>query len=214
MIEKMTVHEALAELKVLDARIQKKIGDTTFVVSNKHSNTRIAGATLQEFSLAAQAEYNSIRTLINRRNAIKRAVTRSNAIQTVQIAGKEYTIAEAIEMKNHGLENLGQLKYHLETQLAKAQREADKENSTLSNRVEQYISSICPGTDKKNLSEEIMKLQAEFIINQTTELVDPLKVASKIDELNNQIDTYLAKVDSALSVSNALTEIEIEYESC
>lgn len=214
MTEKMTVHEALAELKVLDARIQKKISDTTFVVSNKHNNTRISGATIQEFSLATQAEYNSIRTLINRRNAIKRAVTRSNAIQTVQIAGNEYTIAEAIEMKNHGLENLNSLKYQLEIQLAKAQREANKENSTLSSRVEQYISSICPGTDKKNLSEEIVKLQAEFIVNQTTELVDPLKVASKIEELNKQIDTYMAKVDSALSVSNALTEIEVEYESC
>ena len=33
----------------------------------------------------------------------------------------------------------------------------------------------------------------------------------KLEELNRKMDAFMAEVDSALSVSNALTEITIEY---
>ena len=42
----MTVHEALAELKMLDHRILKAIENANFAVVNKHANTRIDGKTV------------------------------------------------------------------------------------------------------------------------------------------------------------------------
>ena len=38
--EKMTVHQALCELKTLDARINKETTGATFVFANKHSNNK------------------------------------------------------------------------------------------------------------------------------------------------------------------------------
>ena len=43
------------------------------------------------------------------------------------------------------------------------------------------------------------------------ELVDPISVLKQIEQLNEQINAFEVNVDSALSVSNALTNIEISY---
>ena len=98
MKETMTIHKALSELKTLGDRINSAMEEATFVVANKHSNAKIGGQSIAEFSQAAQQSLQSVMTLINRRNAIKRAVTRSNAETMVNINGKEYTVAEAIDM--------------------------------------------------------------------------------------------------------------------
>ena len=42
-IEKMSVHKALAELKIIDSRIERSIDDAQFCVANKHSNEKISG---------------------------------------------------------------------------------------------------------------------------------------------------------------------------
>lgn len=89
--EKMTVHKALCELKTLDARIQKSIQQGTFVFANKHSNNKVAGVSINTYSEEIRAAYQSAKDLIARRDAIKRAVTLSNATVKVTIGGKEYT---------------------------------------------------------------------------------------------------------------------------
>ena len=213
MKETMTIYKALSELKTLDARISNAM-DNTFVVSNKHSNAKIGGKPIADFVNEAKEAYQSVRTLINRRNAIKRAVTKSNAITTVEIGGVEYTVAEAIDMKGKGLEYLRSLYDVLTFQLAKAKRSADAENGDrLSSRADDYIRSMYAGADLKNMADEIEKVRNTFIAAQTVEIIDPVNAASEGSKLREYIDSFLSDVDSALSVSNALTKIEIEYET-
>ena len=47
--EKMTVHKALAELKIVDDRIVSAIDGGTYCVANKHSNDKIKGVSLEEY---------------------------------------------------------------------------------------------------------------------------------------------------------------------
>ena len=47
--EQMNVHQALAELKMLDKRISGAVREGDFVVANKHSNTKIGGIDLKEY---------------------------------------------------------------------------------------------------------------------------------------------------------------------
>ena len=61
------------------------------------------------------------------------------------------------------------------------------------------------------IGEELKKLREDFITAQTIELVDPLNIRKAIAALEEQISTFLVEVDAALSVSNAITEIEIAY---
>lgn len=214
MNETMTIHKALAELKVLDSRIEKETSNACFSVANKHSNTVIKGIPIADFANQAKDALKSIRTLINRRNAIKRAVTRSNAVTKVSIGGKEYTVAEAIDMKNMGMEHLKYLCSLIESQFTSARMSADRENGDkLEQRADTYIQSLYQNADKKNLSDEVKKVRDDFMAAQTVEVLDPIGSSKVALELRDEIDAFMTDVDSALSVSNALTTVEVEYET-
>lgn len=91
--ETMTVHKALAELKLLDSRIEKAIAEGVYCAANKHSNDKIGGVPLDDYIKIMQGGYDKAADLINRRKAIKRSVVLSNAVTKVSVAGNEYTVA-------------------------------------------------------------------------------------------------------------------------
>ena len=214
MKEVMTIHKALSELKILDSRITDKINKSEFAVANKHSNTKIHGIDVDAFCKEVKEEYQSLMTLINRRNAIKRAVTKSNAVTAVVIGGKTYTVAEAIDMKTMGCGYLTAIADIMKNQFAFASRKADAENNDcLYNKADEYIKSLYAGSDLKNMSEEIRKVRDAFSAAQTVEVIDPVHAADEASKLQKEADEFLSDVDSALSVSNALTKIEVEYET-
>lgn len=213
MKETMTIHKALTELKTLDSRISGEIGQQQFVCANKHSNAKIGGEPVADYVSAVRDGYKSVCTLINRRNAIKRAVTRSNAATMVIISGKEYSVAEAIDMKAKGCEYLRTLYDVLTAQLNRAKRKADENNEMVNARADEYIRSIYAGADLKNMGDEIQKAKDAFIAAQTVEIVDPISAASEASKIKDEIDSFLSEVDAALSVSNALTTVEVEYET-
>lgn len=208
--EKMNVHKALCELKILDSRITKEVSGFTPCGVTKAVAQRCGSVPVPDFVNDVRSKYDSINALISRRNAIKRAVTLSNAITKVVIDGVEYTVAEAIEMKNHGLENLNYLKHRIESCYADATYSITRGNNELDHKADEYIKSVAGG-DKKVMPEEIQKMRDNYVEPQTLQLVDPLNSQKLISELSNEIDKFKAEVDSALSVSNAMTEIEIEY---
>lgn len=210
--EKMTVHKALAELKTLDKRIEKEIDNSPFVVANKHSNTKLGGIPVSEFREQMKASYQRVTTLIRRREAIKRAVVLSNASTEVAVAGEKYTVAEAIEMHNHGMDFWKRLLFKLERDYRTAKLQADDNNGeALETRTDGYISSVFDNVDMKAASAEIKKMREDFMIAQTFELVDPIDIAAEMNKLNEKINAFVADVDAALSVSNATTEIEVSY---
>ena len=60
-------------------------------------------------------------------------------------------------------------------------------------------------------SDEIKKVRADFIAAQTMEIVDPINITTELTVLEKEINDFVVEIDSALSVSNALTELEIAY---
>lgn len=210
--EIMTIHKALAELKLLDSRIQKSIAEGVYCVAKKHSNDKIGGTSLDNYIKIMQSGYNKATDLINRRKAIKRAVVLSNAITKVSIAGIEYTVAEAIEMKNHGVEFDKMLMNAMLKHYDKAQKQINQENGKdLEVRAEQYVTAIYGQKEGKTNIADIEKVKSDFLTSNQYELVDPLNILDKIEVLEKKINDFMAEVDSALSCSNALTEIKIEY---
>ena len=136
----------------------------------------------------------------------------SNAVTKVSVAGNEYTVAEAIEMKNHGVEFEKLLMNTMNIQYRNAQMQIKQENGKdLEQRAEQYVTAIYGQKEGKTNTADIEKVKADFLKSNQYELVDPLHVLDKIEDLEKKINDFMAEVDSALSVSNALTEITIEY---
>lgn len=210
--EKMTIHKALSELKILDARITDAISGTTFCVANKHSNTKIKGISVGEFVNGMRADYDKSTDLIKRRAAIKRAVVLSNARTEVQINGVPYTVAEAIEMKQHGVVLKKVMLDEMVRQYRKALVEIQKNNGDeLDKRAEQYVIGLFGSRDGRTDTEDFKRAKQDFIDNQMYELIDPLKIKTQIDALEKEISDFMTEVDGALSTSNALTLIEISY---
>ena len=209
--EKMTVHKALAELKTLNDRINTAIGESVFVKANRHNNTKIFGKTIEEFKADSASSLTSATALINRRNAMKRAVVLSNAVTKVEIGGVEYTVAEAIEMNNHGMENLVDLRNCLREQYSSVKRMVESENGDkLVKACENYIQATF-GTKEKINNPDIEMAQKVYMTNNTYDIVTGFDIEKVIKELTDRIDAFKAEVDSALSVSNALTVIEFDY---
>lgn len=210
--ETMTIHKGLAELKILDERIKKEIKSGSYCAANKHSNDKINGISVEDFKKAVQSTYDKVTDLINRRKAIKKAIVLSNAKTTVKIADTEYTVAEAIEMKNHGIEFEKILLATMDISYANAKLTVEKQNGKeLEERADQYVTAIYGQKDGKTNSADIEKVRKDFLEANSYEIIDPINIPEKSEELRNKIDSFMADVDSALSVSNALTKITIEY---
>ena len=210
--ETMTIHKALAELKILESRIMKTVGDGTYCVANKHSNEKINGVSVEEYKKVMQGAYDKAVDLITRYKAIKKAVTLSNAKTVVKIGEEEYAVAEAIWMKNHGVEFDELLLDELREQYNKAQAKILKQNGNdLEQRAEQYVVGIYGSKEGKTNTDDFEKTKQDFITSQTFELVDPIGILEKIEALEEKISVFKAEVDAVLSTSNALTVVEINY---
>lgn len=210
--ETMTIHKALAELKILDARIAKEIQNGSYCAANKHSNEKINGIPVSDFEKAVQGTYDKVTDFLKRQEAIKRAVTLSNAKTVVNISGKDYTVAEAIWMKNHGIEFEAMLINAMDMQYKQAQAEVNRQNgNNLEERADQYVTAIYGQKEGKTATSDIEKVRKDFLESNSYEIIDPINVPEKLEVLRKKINDFMVEVDSALSVSNALTEITIEY---
>lgn len=210
--EKMTIHEALSELKVLGSRIEKEINYANFVISNKHSNDKINGQTIDEYKTNVSSVYQKIRDLIRRRTAIKKAVVKSNAITEVTIGDETMTVAEAIEYKNTGIDYLISLNSKLSSEYINVKNTVARNNGdALLEKADDYIIRLYSGKDKDVSASVIEGAKKDYISNNTLDIIDPIGVDKEIKTLADYIDNFKSKVDSALSVSNATTTIEINY---
>ena len=208
--ERMTIHEALSELKVLDKRIKQEIAATTFSTSNLHCNAKIYGVSIEEYKNAVKSKYDKITDLIKRRTAIKKAITNSNAITVVIIGDVTMTVAEAIEYKRSGIEFKKVLLEKVTKDYNTALLTTMTKNDSLPDRATDYIERVY--SNKETISKEVIESSKEkFIADNTYDMIDPINSDKVIEKLSAEIDTFMSKVDSTLSVSNALTKIDIEY---
>lgn len=210
--ETMSVHQALAELKTMDARIGKAIIDGKFCACKRHIDKKIDGVPVGEYcEKTIRSSFDSANGLIHRRNAIKRAVVKSNAVTEVVIDGTTYTVAEAIEMHNNGISHFQDLLLTMQTQYETALRRiAANSGEAIQKKGEEFVTNLYGGKDKVD-GNEVKKQVDQYVEANSFELVDPLDIQKEMAGLEKFISEFSTKVDAALSVSNALTVIEIDY---
>jgi len=203
MPQTMSITQALAELKLLDKRIQK----ATDSVQWADVKTKSHPVDVEKFSRTAHAEYQSFLDLVKRRDTLKRAVVSSNANTHVKVGTWEGSVAEAIEYKTsifYKKRLLDIMRAQLLT--AKAQFKVQQEN--VDERLEKLLHSEL-GKDVKTSPETITALTNSFRDNNKVELVDPLDLSQKTNELEEEIESFETNVDWVLSEVNGKTTIQI-----
>lgn len=213
--ETMTVHKALAELKIIDDRIGNAINNVVFVTAVKNGTKKIDGVDINSYKESVRSSYQKANDLINRRNALKRAVVMSNAITKVTVAGVEYTVAEAIDMKNHGLDGMKMMLNTMARQYRDATYNFNRNSGeSLEMKANEYVMNILGSqgnTADKTDVKQVQALHDSYVTNNEFVMVDPIEVEKKIEDMRNKIVEFETEIDAALSVSNSLTTIDIEY---
>lgn len=207
-MEKMTIHRALAELKLIDAKIQKAI-DEVQPVEIHQKDKKIGGyMTQDEFKSQAESKYQSAIDLISRRTTIKSVIVKSNATTTLKVGEKEMTVANAITEKGNiaskkTLINILQARFKAATSRLNQQNEIVNKNC-------QIILEHTFGKDNTKVAASDMdSVRKPFMDSNEFHLFDPLKIQDKIAGMEKEVSEFEANIDAALSESNAVTFIEI-----
>ena len=204
---KMTIHRALAELKLLDKRINKQIKDSVpFCVVKKKDEKQVNGMSLEEYNKKVEGNFNAIIDLIKRREQIKAKIMHSNTITKVNVAGEEMTVAEAIERKNT-IEYKKKLLNRLRADLQMALDEMENGNIILLDKLESFLEATLGDNPS---SKEIETVSEMFKEKNELKLYNPINIEKKIEKLEEEIEDFLMEVDFVLSESNSKTTIEID----
>lgn len=206
-MRRMTIHEALATVKVIDKRIASKIGEEV-ITTNRRNNSTIGGVSVAEKAKEFEATLQSTKDLFKNRTELKNKIAMSNAVTKIKIAGNEMTIVEAIEEKHFCETRLRWLR-DLKSQLLRSQQRADMENAKLPAAADAFVNGL-GGKDLKNLSDELKASREEYIKVHTVELVDPCKLGEFIESELTKVEDFVSNIDFRLSESNATTLIEVE----
>lgn len=206
---KMTLARALAEIKLLNSKIEKNIGRLQLVATKtgKKDVINVSNEKVVDFNENAKSNYQSTLDLIKRRNFIKSKLTQANAITTISIGQDYYTIAEAIDRKNSiQIEKtlLDKMKSNLNLQIKNMNTANDKMEADINRMVETKM-----GADKSK-AEDVADLKRIFRESDTTTLVDPLDLKVKIEDLEKSIENFELNIDFTLSEANAINYIEID----
>lgn len=210
-MEKMLVTQGLNELNMIHKRIAKALNESSFVSSSKISEKNVnPGVTKEVFSEKAKASFDKISDLINRRELIKAAIVKSNAETEVEIAGQKMSVAKAIDTKD-SIEYKKELLAVMMRQYAEAQSRVNVKNAEMEKKIDRMIEAAL-GKDSKDKVDENMYNAISKPIKAADEfdLVDPINIKEKIDELTKFIEEFESEVDAKLQVSNCITYIEIE----
>ena len=218
MSEKMLVTQALDERDLLVKKLGDKIGKLRLVDVKKRNEekTMEAHISADEFTSNASAAYQQVMDLIERYQRIDAAIVASNAANTVRTSYGEYTVAGAIALRNriHGTGIYAdkgnfeeQLTARMERQYELNIHQAENRNKNLESQAETMRLSIL-GKDSRVKDDKPLEVVDAYIRENTTEIIDPLDVRTKAQELKDKMDTLLKELDTQIKVSNATTTIE------
>lgn len=213
-METVSITRALADLKVLKARYSRALSDLeeTAIAIKKGNQLQSphSGRTEEDFCSAALSQYNKVIDIYNRIVQLKTAIDESNSLTYVTIGkSSRMTVQEAITQKN-----LLPLKEEQLSILSAALFRARQsfENAEESNRLklEKCLSEIRTSGSSLSAKADLEKEEKERIDRlYGVTFVDPLKLASVVKTLTEEIDDFKNNVDFALSESNATTFIQI-----
>jgi hypothetical protein len=207
-MERMTIHRALSELKLMDSRISnqtRELEPCGIYQKGKLINNHIKE---EDFAKKAQSLYQSVSDLITRKNKIKTAIVESNSITKVVIADREMSVADAINFKN-----IIKYKYDLLEVLSSKYKqslaEMNRSNLTVENNVQRILEATFGKENVKVGKEDLDAVRKPYMESNEFHLFDPLKVLEKIEVLSKEIEEFKVEVDAVLSEINAITYIEI-----
>lgn len=213
--KQLSLTRVLREIKSLDEQINNffftKNRVMVSVTQGVDKKTPFAGMNIDDLTKQIQADHDELQSLINRRFNLKRQLIIANANTKVTVSGKEYSIAEAIELKKLVPMKEAVVK-GLRQQLNAVQAQLDKNADELRKACEQTANNLV-GKDSDDV--ELRKATLEMVTKNLEDknkffILDPKNIRKRIEELDTEINEIKNELDYRLSEINATTFIEVD----
>ena len=204
---RMTIHRALAEVKMYDSKICELM-DCVYICTAKKRATKLYGLSPEGLQMNMKSNLQSLKAIIRNRQILKSAIAASNERTEVVIGGEKMTVLEAIERKAF-LATYKKIISKLKTQYLTASSEWDRSENLFQAGLEKYINSAV-GSSATVAPELIQTLTESYkSLNEMT-MIDPCNLSGVIAEMEKYVNDFSTEVDYALSESNAITLIEVD----
>lgn len=211
----LTVHNALAKLKIYNKRLSEMVDELEFCKALPVSITKINGQDPEMWKKTRREQLDSFKKIIENRNAIQKAILLSNAQTHTTVCGKEYSIAELIWMKQVEIPDKKALLLKMKSNFGyESAKIKNNEDEVILEKANEYahkqLASPLGNTQKVDKNSEAYELLVQSYIKQNSYVMhDAVGVEKNIAELQSYIDEFESEVDSAISVSNAITTITV-----
>lgn len=204
----MTIHRALSELKLIDAKIEKQISE--IMPSGVFQKGKLINGYVQdsEFEKNAKSKFDSVTDLISRKTKIKSAIVDANGKTQVKVAGADMSIADAINFKA-----IIKFKKKLIEDIKNKHRNVvgtlNKNNELVNANVQRILEATFGKENVKVAKDDLDSVRKPYMEANEFHLFDPLKVDETIAKLEKEVSEFEADVDAVLSEINAVTIIQL-----
>lgn len=207
----MTVQRALNELKIIDERLNKRLQEFVVVGTKKVSEARVVETreSIVEFENRAKGVLDSVDGLLRRQQELKHAIMTSNATTMIEVAGKTYSVMTAIDRKRT-IEKEKLIVKYMRDALIRAEYKVNQENDKMESYIQRQTNAMAGGDLSSKKDDYIIAFEKSYREQNSWDLVDPLKIRDLIEQREQEISMFELEIDTALTVSNAITKIEIE----
>ncbi|BBU72698.1 tail fiber protein [Cronobacter phage vB_CsaP_009] len=204
---KISIARALVRIKTITDRLSKGAdGNIVEVAIGKDQQAKPRNPvykTIEDAEKAVTSNFQSIIDLIKERSHLKQLVNLSNATTVVTISGKNYTIAEAIDLKNmcsHQLNMIAHWKANVLTESSRVNLINTKLSDSIAEKTKNLTSATAEMVEAVRVSEEKSGYAS---------LIDPLKVSTKLKEMETDLNDFAMEVDVAINEINSVTMITL-----
>lgn len=207
----MTVQRALNELNTLENRIDKRLSDFRIIGTRKNSENRVSETRepVADFAVRAKAIMDSADALLKRQQQLKHAIMTSNAQTMIEVAGVTYSVMTAIDRKRT-IESEKQVLACMKQALRNAETKVSRENDKVEDYIQRQVLAMASGDLANKKDEFITSFEKSYRDKNGWDLVDPLGLRDLIEKREQEILDFELEIDTALTVSNAITKIVIE----
>ena len=206
----LTLYQALEKKKILEKRVNKVRGNELVGIRKKHIEETITGVPLADVKAAMEENLASSVSLVNNYITLKAAINEANAVTKVTIAGKEYTIANAIA-RYRGLDNEEYLYRNMLSNVVNAKNKVELTNQKYLSpeSISRYVSNIL-GDSKKD-EALIAATEQRYREANEVEWYDPLDTEKLATEKIEEIELFREEFHSVLTTANCNTVITVEF---
>ena len=202
-IQQISITQALAELKLIRKRLDSGLEDAKFIALKKKNSIQ----DLDRFSVQARSSLQSYTDLLDRYTKMKSAIVKSNATTMVNICGKPYTVAEAVERKRSVMYEKNLIR-EMKSQSSDIKELLKDHQEAQQSRIDRLLSAELSKDSKTNV-ETIKSLTETFMAENKADIIDPLHLDDRIMSMEKEMEDFETTVDWVLSESNGRTMIPV-----